>query len=111
MIARRGSYHGNSRGALDVSGRQPLRVPYLPWLGQSVHVAAAYPYRDPTSGAQHAAALDATIREIGAEHVAAFVAEPIAGSRARGERASERLLVGGVRRCAVRTACCSSPTR
>jgi adenosylmethionine-8-amino-7-oxononanoate aminotransferase len=80
VIARRGSYHGNSRGALDVSGRQPLRVPYLPWLGKSVHVAAAYPYRDPMTGAAHAAALDATIREIGAEHVAAFVAEPIAGA-------------------------------
>jgi adenosylmethionine-8-amino-7-oxononanoate aminotransferase len=80
VIARRGSYHGNSRGALDVSGREPLRSPYLPWLGQSVHVAAVYPYRDPTSGAQHAAELDATIREIGADHVAAFVAEPIAGA-------------------------------
>jgi adenosylmethionine-8-amino-7-oxononanoate aminotransferase len=80
VIARRGSYHGNSRGALDVSGREPLRAPYLPWLGRSVHVAAAYPYRDPMTGAQHAAALDQTIREIGAEHVAAFVAEPIAGA-------------------------------
>jgi adenosylmethionine-8-amino-7-oxononanoate aminotransferase len=80
VIARRGSYHGNSRGALDVSGRDPLRAPYLPWLGQSVHVAAAYPYRDPTSGTELAAALDATIREIGAGRVAAFVAEPIAGA-------------------------------
>jgi adenosylmethionine-8-amino-7-oxononanoate aminotransferase len=80
VIARLGSYHGNSRGALDVSGRLPLRAPYLPWLGQSVHVSAVYPYRDPKTGAQHAAELDAAIREIGDERVAAFVAEPIAGA-------------------------------
>ena len=80
VIARRGSYHGNSRGALDVSGREPLRRPYLPWLGKSVHVAAAYPYRDKTSGTHLAAQLDATIDEIGAGRVAAFVAEPISGA-------------------------------
>jgi adenosylmethionine-8-amino-7-oxononanoate aminotransferase len=80
VIARRGSYHGNSRGALDVSGRDPLRAPYLPWLGRSTHVAAAYPYRDQTSGAHLAAQLDATIDDIGSARVAAFVAEPIAGA-------------------------------
>jgi adenosylmethionine-8-amino-7-oxononanoate aminotransferase len=80
VISRRGSYHGNSRGALDASGREPLRAPYLPWLGRSVHVAPAYPYREHSSGAQLAAQLDATIDEIGAERVAAFVAEPIAGA-------------------------------
>ena len=80
VISRRGSYHGNSRGALDVSGREPLRRPYLPWLGKSLHVAAAYPYRDTATGAQLAAQLDATIDEVGAHRVAAFVAEPIAGA-------------------------------
>ncbi len=80
VIARRGSYHGNSRGALDVSGRDPLRTPYLPWLGRSVHVAPAYPYRERSSGAELAAQLDATIDDIGADRVAAFVAEPIAGA-------------------------------
>lgn len=80
VISRRGSYHGNSRGALDVSGREPLRKPYLPWLGKSVHAAAAYPYRDKTSGEHLAAQLDATIDKLGAERVAVFVAEPIAGA-------------------------------
>ena len=80
VIGRRGSYHGNSRGALDLSGREPLRAPYLPWLGKSVHVAPAYPYRDNTSGAHLAAQLDVTIDEIGAGRVAAFVAEPISGA-------------------------------
>ena len=80
VISRRGSYHGNSRGALDVSGREPARAPYLPWLGRAVHVAPAYPYRDTTSGAHLAEQLDATIDEIGAGRVAAFVAEPISGA-------------------------------
>ena len=29
VIGREGSYHGNTRGALDVSGRAPLRRPFL----------------------------------------------------------------------------------
>jgi hypothetical protein len=80
VIGRRRSYHGNSRGALDVSGRDPARAPYLPWLGKTTHVAPAYPYRDTATGAQLAEQLDATIDSIGAGHVAAFVAEPIAGA-------------------------------
>ena len=80
VISRRGSYHGNSRGALDVSGRAPAREPYLPWLGHSVHVSAAYSFRDARTGAALAAELDATIREVGPERIAAFVAEPVAGA-------------------------------
>ena len=44
VIARWGSYHGNTLGALDLSGRPPLRRPYEPWLGRFRHVSAAYPY-------------------------------------------------------------------
>ena len=87
VIARHGSYHGNTLGALDLSGRPPLRRPYEPWLGRFRHVSAAYPYRadEPSAhalgdGATLAAELDATIREIGPGRVAAFVAEPIVGA-------------------------------
>jgi adenosylmethionine-8-amino-7-oxononanoate aminotransferase len=80
VISRRGSYHGNSRGALDVSGREPIRQPYLPWLGQAIHVSPAYPYRVETSGAALAEELDNTILRVGPKRVAAFVAEPIAGA-------------------------------
>ena len=45
VIARWSSYHGNTLGALDLSGRRPLRRPYEPWLGRFRHVSAAYPYR------------------------------------------------------------------
>jgi adenosylmethionine-8-amino-7-oxononanoate aminotransferase len=44
VISRWGSYHGNTLGALDLSGRPPLRRPYDPWLGRFRHVSAAYPY-------------------------------------------------------------------
>ena len=96
VIARRGSYHGNSRGALDVSGREPLRHPYLPWLGKSVHVAAAYPYRDQTSGAHLAEQLDATIDDIGAAR-GRVRGRTDRGRRARRERAARRLLARGGR--------------
>lgn len=86
VIARRNSYHGNTIGALDASGKAPLRKPYTPWLGRSVHVAAAYEYRceNPQHprgcGAWHAADLERTIASYGAETVAAFIAEPVAGA-------------------------------
>jgi hypothetical protein len=80
ILARHGSYHGNTRGALDLSGRDPLRAPYLPWLGLTERVPAMYPYRVELSGAEHAARLDETIEHLGAGRVAAFVAEPIGGA-------------------------------
>src|SRR5262249_54530361 len=52
VFARWGSYHGNTLGALDLSGRRPLRAPYEPWLGHFRHVSAAYPYRAGYPGAQ-----------------------------------------------------------
>jgi len=87
VIARWGSYHGNTRGALDASGRAPLRRPYLPWLGQASHTLAAYEYRCPFPathpngcGRRYADALEAAIARAGPGTVAAFVAEPVAGA-------------------------------
>ncbi len=80
VLARHGSYHGNTRGALDLSGRDPLRAPYLPWLGLTERVPALYPYRVELSGAEHAARLEETIVQLGPSRVAAFVAEPIGGA-------------------------------
>ncbi len=51
VIARHGSYHGNTLGALDLSGRPPLRRPYEPWLGRFRHVSSAYTYRAGEPGA------------------------------------------------------------
>lgn len=86
IIARAGSYHGNTRGALDASGRDTLRAPYLPWLGQTEFAPAAYEYRCPIPthpercGERHAETLEVLIETVGAESVAAFIAEPVAGA-------------------------------
>ncbi len=89
IVARSRSYHGNTRGALDASDRPALRRPYEPWLGLSRHVSPAYEYRCPYvvdgghphgCGERLGAELEATIEELGAETVAAFIAEPVAGA-------------------------------
>jgi adenosylmethionine-8-amino-7-oxononanoate aminotransferase len=86
VIARAGSYHGNTLGALDASGRDMLRAPYEPWLGRTIHVPAAYEYRcrleshPRACGASHSEILDATIRREGPDSVACFIAEPVVGA-------------------------------
>jgi adenosylmethionine-8-amino-7-oxononanoate aminotransferase len=87
VFARWGSYHGNTLGALDLSGRRPLRRPYEGWLGRFRHVSAAYPYRgsDPDSHALASAddlvaELDRAFSAAEPGTVAAFVAEPIVGA-------------------------------
>ena len=87
VISRWGSYHGNTLGALDLSGRRPLRRPYEAWLGRFRHVSAAYPYRAGEPGAnalgdvgELADELEQAIVAAGPGTVAAFVAEPIVGA-------------------------------
>ena len=87
VVSRWGSYHGNTLGALDLSGRTGLRRPYEPWLGRFEHVSAAYAYRAGqdganaiTSGAEAVAELDALLNRVGPGRIAAFVAEPIVGA-------------------------------
>src|SRR3954470_21319623 len=87
VYGRWGSYHGNTLGALDLSGRRTLRRPYESWLGRFRHVSAAYPYRADEPGANAlgtaeglAAELDRAFEAAGPGTVAAFVAEPIVGA-------------------------------
>jgi len=87
VFARWGSYHGNTLGALDLSGRRPLRRPYEGWLGRFRHVSAAYPYRGGEPGSQAlgtagelADELERAITAAGPGTVAAFVGEPIVGA-------------------------------
>jgi hypothetical protein len=87
VFARWGSYHGNSLGALDLSGRKPLRRPYEAWLGRFRHVSAPYPYRAGEPGAnalgdadELATELERAFEAAGPDTVAAFVAEPIVGA-------------------------------
>ncbi|MBI3744975.1 MAG: aspartate aminotransferase family protein, partial [Chloroflexi bacterium] len=87
VFARWSSYHGNTLGALDLSGRKPLRRPYEGWLGRFRHVSAAYPYRAGEAGAnalgdaaELADELERAILAAEPGTVAAFVAEPIVGA-------------------------------
>ena len=88
FIAREGSYHGNTIGALGMSGHPARRAPYEPFLMDNVHhVTACNPYRQRTDGesdtsfvARKAAELEAKFQELGPETVVAFVAEPVVGA-------------------------------
>ncbi len=82
------SYHGNTLGALSVSGKAVLRRPYEAILLNALHVPAAYCYRCPY-GASHpecglrcADALGELFDREGAETIAAFFVEPVSGSSA-----------------------------
>jgi adenosylmethionine-8-amino-7-oxononanoate aminotransferase len=81
------SYHGNTLGALSVGGHFQRRAIYAPMLMPVSHVAPCYAYRFRGAGESEAAygrrvadELDAEIRRIGPQRVAAFVAEPVAGA-------------------------------
>ena len=87
VYARWGSYHGNTLGALDLSGRRPLRRPYEGWLGRFRHVSAAYPYRSGEPGSQALGTtqelvdeLDRAFSAADPRTVCAFVGEPIIGA-------------------------------
>jgi Adenosylmethionine-8-amino-7-oxononanoate aminotransferase len=89
FIARRQSYHGNTLGALAIGGNVWRREPFLPLLVPAHHVSPCYAYRDQGENetaeqyAQRLAdELDAQIQKLGAENVAAFVAETVVGATA-----------------------------
>ncbi|WP_175834888.1 aspartate aminotransferase family protein [Burkholderia anthina] len=89
FIARRQSYHGNTLGALAIGGNAWRREPFLPLLIEAHHVSPCYAYRDQLAGetdeayAQRLAdELEQKIVELGAESVAAFVAETVVGATA-----------------------------
>lgn len=88
FIAREGSYHGNTIGALGISGHVARRAPYLPFLMQNVHrIPACNAYRQRLDGesdadfvARKAAELEEKFQELGPETVIGFVAEPVVGA-------------------------------
>ncbi|MEO0821939.1 MAG: aspartate aminotransferase family protein, partial [Pseudomonadota bacterium] len=88
VIARWQSYHGNTLGALSASGNRWRRAQFQPLLSDAMHHAEpchhwrwGEPGESPEDYAIRAAdSLDAKIRELGAETVAAFIAEPVVGA-------------------------------
>ncbi|MGF6770689.1 adenosylmethionine-8-amino-7-oxononanoate aminotransferase [Paraburkholderia sp. GAS199] len=89
FIARRQSYHGNTLGALAIGGNAWRREPFLPILIEAHHVSPCYAYREQHVSeteeqfAQRLAdELEQKILELGADSVAAFVAETVVGATA-----------------------------
>jgi adenosylmethionine-8-amino-7-oxononanoate aminotransferase len=87
FISRKFSYHGNTLGALSVSGHHARRETYLPLLGNVSHISACFAYRgkqdgetDESYGARVANELEAAILRAGPATVAAFIAEPVVGA-------------------------------
>jgi adenosylmethionine-8-amino-7-oxononanoate aminotransferase len=80
IVGRHMSYHGMTLGALGVSGRPPLRRPYLEMMSDWPHVQPPYPYRRDLTGEQAAQELEEVILKYGPEKIAAFIAEPISGA-------------------------------
>jgi len=89
FIARRQSYHGNTLGALAIGGNEWRREMFMPLLIEAHHVSPCYAYRERAEGesdAQYverlADELENKILELGADEVAAFVAETVVGATA-----------------------------
>lgn len=89
LISRRQSYHGNTLGALSVSGNVGRRELYAPVLLNTIQVSPCFAYRgqkDSETGEAYAKRLaeelEATIQEAGPETVMAFIAETVVGATA-----------------------------
>ncbi len=88
FIARSESYHGNTLGALGMSGHKARRAIYEPMLSPLVtHVAACNAYRGLRAEEtvqdyvkRLASELDAEFQRVGPDTVCAFVAEPVVGA-------------------------------
>ncbi len=89
VISRWQSFHGNTLGSLGYGGHTYRRRPYMGMYQNQPHISPAFPYRCAymRGGGTHcacdlscAAELEREIHRQGAEHVAAFIAEPVVGA-------------------------------
>jgi len=90
VISRWISYHGNTIGALSMSGRTAWRGEFVPYLQNFPKIHPPYCYRCPYGktypSCQIACAddLERVIRLEGPDSIAAFIAEPVIGTSATG---------------------------
>ncbi len=86
FISRERSWHGNTLGALSVSGFAQRRAPFEGALIESSRLSPVNAYRPPEGVApeqvaEHGAAeLEAEILRLGPERVCAFIFEPVVGA-------------------------------
>lgn len=88
FIARQRSWHGNTLGALAVSGFKDRRAAFEGALVEASHISAVNAYRPPAGvkpedlAAHCADELEREILRCGAANVAAFIFEPVVGAAA-----------------------------
>lgn len=86
VLSRWISYHGITLGALSMSGHPARRARFVSLLEQSPTIHPPYCYRcpynqtAPSCGYLCAHELETVIKRIGANHIAAFIAEPVIGA-------------------------------
>lgn len=86
IVGRQNSYHGSSLGTLSVGGSVPRRKYYTPMFLDNPKIETHYCYRCPYGLTKPdcdfvcARDLEKTIRRVGPQYIAAFIAEPIGGS-------------------------------
>lgn len=91
VISKWNSYHGNTMGALSMTGISSRRKIYdnylinFPKINQFYHYRNKWNFNDPIDTSIKAAkALEEEIKKHGAENIAAFISEPVVGSAAPG---------------------------
>ena len=86
VITRWQSWHGNTIGALSMSGRSTWREDYVPYLLDFPHITFPHPDHCPYCEDRPACTLacaeelERVIKQEGSEYIAAFIAEPISGT-------------------------------
>lgn len=87
IVSRHQSYHGNTLGALSLSGSPGRRDMFAPLLHDWPKIVPCYAYRhqdtgetDEDYGVRAAQALDDAVLEHGARNIAAFIAETVVGA-------------------------------
>ncbi|MGH7530808.1 MAG: aspartate aminotransferase family protein [Gemmatimonadales bacterium] len=90
IIALAPGYHGSTLLALSASAREAYKAMFRPWLVDVHRIPASYPYRcecggrSPSCPVCRGDVLDEAITRLGADQVAAFIAEPVGGSSTGG---------------------------
>ena len=87
VISRRQSYHGNTIGALSITGHLKRRAPYEPLLHDWPRIDPCFAYRhqlpeetEEAYALRCADTLQAAIDHVGPENVSAFIAETVVGA-------------------------------
>ena len=87
VVSRQQSYHGNTIGALSVSGAPQRREVFVPLLHDWPRIDPCYSYRHQHNdesaedyAARSAHALEKAVSDHGADNIAAFIAETVVGA-------------------------------